>query len=396
MTIYSRNAQIVGKNINTDKGVFNLFDAFQLKGEGAWGQVPEAFVVTTLDENTITLTGGLYKVFLGGGGGGGCNTNYDDGGFGGVFSFEVNLPGGTYYAGVGAGGKYNSSYGSNGYRNAFNYPCRGGNGEYGSNAGSGSGGGGSYLKAATTPATAHWNNYLGIVGGGGGAGSHAFTANFGGHGFGTGGGAWSANYANSSRGGKNGFDGSGGAGGNPAYGSSSGLYGGNADQSGQLTGGSAGTGSGQNGGGAGGGGAGAGGGSPNDAGHGGYVSTSTTVGSYMADTIPRGGGGGGGHPNNCGATGGGGGVLLFQDYNTSWGTTQGTHIPYWNSSISSASITHYTAWGELATYSSTYLGINLTTNQLSGKSQSGVYTTAGGDGFVVVATKDKTVTPSFV
>ena len=395
MTIYSRNGQVIGENRNIDKGVFNLFDAHQLKGTGAWGSEPEAFVVTSWDETNITLSGGAYKVFLGGGGGGGSSISGSLGGFGGVFWFEVNLDPGTYYAGVGAGGKYNSNNASNGYRNSFSYACRGGSGEYGNSAGSGSGGGGSYLKAASTPSTAHWNNYLGIVGGGGGAASHGFTSNYGGHGFGTGGAGWSANYANSTVGGKNGFDGNGGAGGNPANGSSSGLYGGNADQASQLFGGSAGTGVGHNGGGggggAGGGGAGAGGGSPTDAGHGGYISASTTVSPYLAETIPRGGGGGGGHSNNCGATGGGGGVLIFQDYPNSWGTTQGTAIPHWNSSISNASITHYGAWSDLATYSATYFGTNLTTGTLSGKCAKGNSTTAGGDGFVVIASLNKTI-----
>ena len=391
MTIYSRNAQIIGEYRGTDKGVFNSFDAHQLKGLGTWGSVPEAYVVMALNENTITLSGGTYRVFLGGGGGGGCNTSYDYGGLGGVFWFDVTLDGGTYYAGVGAGGKYNGTTVNNGYRNASGYAMRGGNGEYGRSAGSGSGGGGSYLKAAATPETAHWNNYLGISGGGGGCASHGFTANFGGHGFGVGGGAYSADNANYSNGGRNGWDGSGGAGGTPVYGSSTGLYGGNADISGELRGGSAGVGNGHNGGGggggAGGGGAGAGGGGQSDAGHGGYISTSTTVGSYTAETRPRGGGGGGGHNNNCGGTGGGGGVLLFADYTNSWtGTTQGGDIPYWSTSISSASISHYNAWGDLASYSSSYLGINLTTNQLSGKCARGHTTTAGGNGFVVIAT----------
>ena len=162
-----------------------------------------------------------------------------------------------------------------------------------------------------------------------------------------------------------------------------------------MVGGSAGSSSGHNGGGggggAGGGGAGGGGGAPADAGHGGYISVSTTVTPYSAITIPRGGGGGGGHSNNCGATGGGGGVLLFTDYTNSWGTTQGTAIPYWNSDISTAVITHYGAWSDLATYSTTYFGTDLTTGILSGKCAKGITTTAGGDGFVVIASKNQTV-----
>ena len=395
MTIYSRNGQIIGENVNTDKGVFNLYDAHQLKNAGKWGTEPEAFVITSLNETQISLAGGTYRVFLGGGGGGGSSIADARGGLGGVFWFEVNLASGIYYAGVGAGGKYNSSNAANTYRNTNSYVCRGGSGEYGNNAGSGSGGGGSYLKAGNTPSTAHWNDYLGIVGGGGGAASHGFTSNYGGHGFGTGGGAWSAHYANSAKGGNNGFDGNGGTGGNPAQGTSSGLYGGNADIGSRLYGGSAGTGSGHNGGGGGGGaggaGAGAGGGSPQDAGHGGFISTTTTVTPYLAEAVPRGGGGGGGHSNNCGGTAGGGGVLLFTDYPNSWGIVEGTDIPYWGGSTSSAVITQYAAWGDLATYSATYLGTNLTQTTLAGKCAKGVTTTAGGDGFVVIASLNKTI-----
>ena len=400
MTIYSRNAQVVGENTGiTDKGIFNLFDAHQLVGLDSWGGNPEAFVVTALNETTVTLSGGTYKIFLGGGGGGGSSYSSEPGGLGGVFSFEANLAGGTYYAGVGAGGKYTSTSSTNGYRNSSSYACRGGNGSYGNSAGSGSGGGGSYLKSALTPSTAHWNNYLGIVGGGGAAATHGFPANFGAHGFGTGGPAWSSNWANTTVGGKNGFDGSGGTGGNPAYDPSttSGLYGGDADQNGQLYGGPAGTSSGHNGGGggggAGGGAAGAGGGGKLDAGHGGYVSTTTTVGSYTASTIPRGGGGGGGHNNNCGACGGGGGVLLFSDYTNSWGTVEGTNIPYWGSDIGSSVIQHYTAWTELSGYSSQYFGTDLTATNgtLNGKCAKGLGTTAGGDGFVVIASLNQVV-----
>ena len=105
MTIYSRNAQVVGENTGiTDKGIFNLFDAHQLVGLDSWGGNPEAFVVTALNETTVTLSGGTYKIFLGGGGGGGSSYSSEPGGLGGVFSFEANLAGGTYYAGVGAGG----------------------------------------------------------------------------------------------------------------------------------------------------------------------------------------------------------------------------------------------------------------------------------------------------
>ena len=398
MTIYSRNSQLIGENRTNDKGIFNLFDAHQLKGLGAWGSEPEAYVVTALDQSSITLSGGIYRVFLGGGGGGGSSISGERGGLGGVFWFNVALAAGTYYAGVGAGGKYTSTSATNVYRNGAGYACRGGNGTYGNSAGSGSGGGGSYLKGAVAPTTAHWNNYYGIVGGGGGACSHGFAANNGGHGFGVGGTGWSASYANSTGGGKNGWDGSGGAGGNPANGTSSGLYGGNADNANQLVGGDAAYSTGHNGGGggggAGGGGAGAGGGNPPDAGHGGYVSTSTTVGSYTAEAVPRGGGGGGGHSNNCGGTAGGGGVLLFEDYTNSWGTTQGTHIPHWSTSnITTSTVNQYTAWGDLATYSSTYLGTDLTAGTLNGKCTYGLTTTAGGDGFVVIASLN-TVVPS--
>lgn len=395
MTIYSRNAQIIGANINSDKGIFNLYDQHQLKGKNTWGQISEAFVITSLDQTTVNLSGGTYRIFLGGGGGGGSSIAGERGGLGGVFWFDVNLVAGTYYAGVGAGGKYTSTSATNPYRNGVGYACRGGNGTYGNSAGSGSGGGGSYFKGDATPTTAHWNNYYAIVGGGGGAASHGFNANNGGHGFGVGGTGYSDNYANSTVGGKNGFDGSGGAGGNPSSGTASGLYGGDADQSGQLVGGDAAYSTGHNGGGggggAGGGAAGAGGGSPPDAGHGGYISTNNVVGSYNTDTVARGGGGGGGHGSNCGGTGAGGGVLLFADYDNSWGTTQGTNIPHWSgSSITTSTVSQYTAWGNLSSYSSTYFGTDLTTGTLSGKSTYGESTTAGGDGFIVIASLNKT------
>jgi len=394
MTIYSRNAQLIGENRTNDKGIFNLFDAHQLKGLYQWGPRPEAYVVTALNESSITLSGGIYRVFVGGAGGGGSSIVNERGGLGGIIWFEVALAAGTYYAGVGAGGKHTSISSANLYRNTTGYVCRGGSGTYGSNGGSGSGGGGSYFKGDALPSTAHWDKYYSIVGGGGGAATHSFNANNGGHGFGVGGCAYNNEYPNTTKGGKNGFDGSGGDGGDPV--SNTGIYGGNADIASRLRGGTAPYGNtqsgGAGGGGAGGGGAGANGGTSTTAGHGGYVSTSTTVGSYSAEVIPRGGGGGGGHPNTCAGTGGGGGILVFTEYNNSWGTGPGTHIPYWsNSNITISTVDQYTAWGDLSTYSSTYFGTDLTTGALSGKCTYGLTTTAGGDGFVVIASLDKVI-----
>jgi len=398
MTIYSRNAQLIGENRTNDKGIFNLFDAHQLKGLNKWGTLPEAYVVTALNESSITLSGGIYRVFVGGAGGGGASQSGERGGLGGIIWFEVALEPGTYYAGVGAGGKYTSTSSTNLYRNTAGYVCRGGSGTYGDNGGSGSGGGGSYFRGDAIPSTAHWNKYYSIVGGGGGAATHGFDANNGGHGFGVGGGAYSTAYPNTTNGGKNGFDGSGGAGGDAV--TNTGLDGGDADNANQLIGGtppyrSSDKNGGAGGGGAGGGGAGANGGTTSTtADHGGYVSTSTTVGSYSAEVIPRGGGGGGGHSNDCAGTGGGGGILVFTDYNNSWGETQGTDIPHWaNSNITTSTVDQYTAWGDLSTYSSTYFGADLTASggALNGKCTHGLLTTAGGDGFVVIASLDTVI-----
>lgn len=358
----------------------------------------EAFIITALNETEFTIVGGEYRVFLGGGGGGGSSSGRS-GGFGGIFWFDLFLPPGSYVAGVGAGGRYTSISSINLYRNSESYPCRGGSGSFGNSAGSGSGGGGSFLRAVETPSTEHWNNYLGIVGGGGGCATHDYTSNYGGHGFGVGGAAWSDYYPgslNNSFTGRNGFD-STGAGGIPVSGTAANNYGGNANISAQLFGGSAssysaGHNGGGGGGGAGGGASGAGGDSLRTlgSGAGGYISTSTTVGSYTAVTVPRGGGGGGGHQNDVGGTGGGGGVLLFSraGFTNSWGTSQGVNVPHYNTSlIASTSKTVYAAWSELSSYSASYLGQNLTTGILSNKCNGANGNNIAGDGFVIVTTR---------
>ena len=384
----------------------------------------EAFVVTALNESTITLSGGTYKVFLGGGGGGG--SSYADysgnaiyGGYGGIFWFEAYLPYGSYEVGVGAGGQNNNAVNgitANPALNSNTYVMRGGAGSVGGlGHSSGSGGGGSYLKTNFTISQANWNNYLGIVGGGGAAATHGFTSNSGGHGFGVGGTSWSANYPNSTYAGKNGFDGNNGTGGTSPT-SSSNLNGGSSSVQDQLFGGAAHYyGSGHNGG-AGGGGAGggsAGSGGDNNRGtqtniNGGYISTTTTTNGYTTEVVPRGGGGGGGHNNDCGGTGAGGGVLLFTAYTNSWDATVGNGIPHWTgtnrqqgsytASAADGGIAAYTAYGDLQTYTQTYFGTDLTGSGqvLFEKCKKGTYTTAGNHGFVVIATKDTSVTPTYI
>ena len=384
----------------------------------------EAFVVTALNESTITLGGGTYRVFLGGGGGGGSSYANYYGGYGGLFWFEAFLPPGSYEVGVGAGGQNNNASGGSTANPALNsntYVMRGGAGSVGGRThSSGSGGGGSYLKANFTLNQANWNNYVGIVGGGGASATHSFTSNSGGHGFGVGGTAWSANYPNSTYAGKNGFDGNNGTGGTSVT-SSSNLNGGSASVQNQLFGGSAfaytsDSNSGGHNGGAGGGGAGggsAGSGGDNNRGtqtgiNGGYISTTTTVNGYTTEVVPRGGGGGGGHSNDCGGTGAGGGILLFTNYTNSWNETQGAGVPSWsnsyrqqasyNASAGFGGMAAYTAYGDLQSYTSTYFGTDLTANGevLVQKCRKGNYLTAGGHGFAVIASKNKVVTPTYI
>ena len=378
----------------------------------------EAFVVTALNESTITLGGGTYRVFLGGGGGGGSSYNSYYGGYGGLFWFEAFLPPGSYEVGVGAGGKNNNAANgtiANPALNSNTYVMRGGAGAVGgNNYSSGSGGGGSYLKANFTLSQANWNNYLGIVGGGGASATHSFTSNSGGHGFGVGGTAWSANYPNSTYAGKNGFDGNNGTGGTSIT-SSSNLTGGSSSVQNQLFGGaahyySAGHNGGAGGGGAGGGSAGSGG--DNNRGtqtniNGGYISTTTTTNGYTTEVVPR-GGGGGGHNSDCGGTGAGGGVLLFTNYTNSWDATVGAGVPSWSDSnrqqgsytqtAALGGMAAYTAYGDLSAYTATYFGTSLIANGqvLYQKCRKGNYLNAGGHGFAVIASKDIVVTPTYI
>lgn len=377
----------------------------------------EAFVVTALNESTIALGGGTYRVFLGGGGGGGMSQASYYGGYGGLFWFEAFLPPGSYEVGVGAGGQNNNAANggtANPALNSNTYVMRGGSGSVGGNtASSGSGGGGSYLKANFTLNQANWNNYVGIVGGGGAAASHAFTANSGGPGFGVGGTSYNTQYPNTYA--KNGFDGNDGTGG-PSPTGTAGLAGGSASVQNQLFGGSAVAYSAGHNGGAGGGGAGGGSaGSGGDANRptqttidGGYISTTTTVNGYTTEVVPRGGGGGGGHSSDCGGTGAGGGVLLFTNYTNSWNATQGAGVPIWSTAMRQAAlytangagggIVGYTAYGDLQSYTSTYFGTDLTGSGqlLFEKCKKGNYLTAGGHGFAVIASKDIVVTPTYI
>ena len=391
----------VGRVIAGKAGIYDLDTDFLL-GAG----ISTAYVVTTINESTIVVAKtGTYRVWLGGAGGGGANGL---GGYGGIFYFDIDLVGGeTVYAGVGAGGTGPST--SQGlYQNSASYACRGGNGGGASGyAWGGAGGGGSYLKLATPGSRANYNGYVGIAGGGGGGCTHSYTANYGGHGFGVGGTAWSTSYAETNSGtvgsigtlgGRNGFstDGFQGAQGYPQ---SSGSYGGSCNPntysgspgvSGQLVGAqgslsTTGYGGGGGGGGAGGGASGASGGASGLGNPGGYLSTSTTLGSYTTVINAMGGGGGGSHGNNCGGTAGGGGTLLFTAYTNSWGSTQGTQIPYWQNSIGSATLSQYTAWSNLSTYSTTYLGSNYTTGTLSNKCTRGGNNGTGSNGFVLIA-----------
>jgi len=379
-----------------------------------------AFLIKTINTNLITIPAGTYRIFMSGSGGGG--TGYTTGGYaghyggqGGLFWIDATLPSGQYAVGIGAGGKYTSDNSYNPKRNNNAYVMSGGQGSYGDGWGSGSGGGGTYLRwyANSDPGIPNWDRYIFITGGGGGCASHQYTYNAGGHGFGVAGTAWSTELPNSSSyAGKNGFD-STGAGGNRRAGSNVYNDGGDADINGQLYGGNAyalsnGHNGGGGGGGAGGGGAGGGGGSRSSGnssstnGRGGYLSTNTTVSgyggtNYTAEVNPRGGGGGGGHSNDCGATGGGGGVLIFSDYNNSWGSTQGTHIPYWNGNRQNQGSYHiadYTAYNDLISYTNSYI-INSPSNYwdianassgLYQRGYSGYQNVAGGDGFVFIHT----------
>lgn len=382
-----------------------------------------AFLIKTINTHLITVPAGTYRIFMSGAGGGG--TGYNSGGYsghyggqGGLFWIEATLPAGQYQVGIGAGGKFTNTTSYNPERNNNAYVMSGGQGSYGNGWGSGSGGGGTYLRwyANSDPGIPNWDRYIFIVGGGGGCASHNYTYNAGGHGFGVAGTAWSTELPNGSQyAGKNGFN-STGAGGNRRSGSNGYNDGGDANGNGQLYGGDAYALSnehngGGGGGGAGGGGAGGGGGNrtfSNASQRGGYISTNTTVSgyggiNYTAEVNPRGGGGGGGHPNDCGATGGGGGVLIFSDYNNSWGTTQGTHIPYWNGNRQNAGIYHiadYTAYNDLISYTNNYItgsphnnywNIASSSSGLYQRGYSGYQNVAGGDGFIFMHTLNKTM-----
>jgi hypothetical protein len=323
----------------------------------------------TLNESTYVVEAtDTYRVWIGGGGGAGAAGT---GGSGGIFSFDIQLNAGeTIYAGVGAGGATNSGAIRN---NTSTYQIYGGRGGTGSTGGGG-GGGGSYLKLALPGARAHWNNYVGISGGGGGSARHSFTSNYGGHGFGDGGGGYESFYEGTYAG-VQGFS-SNGSGGSAQ---SSGANGGSANNQNQLHGGSGGgtqNEGGGGGGGAGGGAGGAGGGSCSSGfagGNGGLISSTTSANGFSTVANPRGGGGGGSHGCSCGGCGGGGGILLFSSYPNSWGTSQGSQIPNWSSA--STSLT-YTAWNALDN--------NIKSSYLSGKCLGGTPSTNGGDGFVYI------------
>jgi hypothetical protein len=376
-----------------------------------------AFLITTIDTHVITLPSGEYRIFMIGGGGGGSSASSSSyGGAGGFFWMEGFLPGGTYEVGVGAGGKYTYTNQYNYALNSSNYPMKGGYGSYGSSNGSGSGGGGSYLRWNTNsnPNVANWDRYIFIVGGGGAVATHNYTYNAGGHGFGVAGTAWSTELPNSSSyAGKNGFN-STGAGGFRRAGSNQYNDGGGTSIANSLNGGNTYAYSSGHNGGAGGGGAGGGGGGGGGDGNrpsylksqdGGYISTNTTVTGYggvqyTSEVTPRGGGGGGGHSSDCGATGGGGGLLLFTEYTNSWGSTQGTNIPYWSSSLrqngGAYHMSDYTAYSDLISYTNSYIlgspsnfwNIQSSSSTLYKKGWPGAGGTAGGNGMVFIISKD--------
>jgi hypothetical protein len=373
----------------TDIGGIHTLESTHQFPKAAVPGTPTATIFTSINENMwVCPASGTYRVYALGGGGAGASGR---GGLGGFFYADITFTQGeTIYVGVGAGGLGSSAIG-----NSSGYFMRGGTGGTGST--SGAGGGGSYVASIdqSDPRPHTWTgtrSYFLIAGGGGGSADHGFTANVGGHGFGVGGGAYSAEYANTTGGGKNGFDGNNGVGGTKV--SSTGTDGGSAWSALHLVGGAGGVQSNSGGGGGGGAGSGAGGAAGGSTsgnttpGPGGHLSTSTTTGyggSYTAEFIPRGGGGGGGHGSNCGGCGGGGGSLLYTGYNNSWGTTQGTQIPYWSgSSAVTASLNQYTAYNQFITDCSTYLGVSNMIATLSVNTSTAGLNANGQNGFVAI------------
>jgi hypothetical protein len=370
----------------TDIGGIHTLESTHQFPKAAAGGTPTATIFTSINENTwVCPSSGTYRVYALGAGGAGASGR---GGLGGFFYSDITFTQGeTIYVGVGAGGLGSSAIGNSG-----TYVMRGATGGSGSTAGAG--GGGSYV-ASDNPSDSrpHVNistrSYFLIAGGGGGSADHGFTANIGGHGFGVGGGAYSAEYANTAGGGNNGWDGTAGGGGTKR--TSAGTDGAGIYSYHKLDGGAGGTQSqsgGGGGGGAGGGGGGAGGGTAGAAttpGSGGYISDITTVGTYTAEMTPAGGGGGGAHGNNCGACGGGGGSLIFTNYNNSWGTTQGTQIPYWTGSNAvTASLNQYTAYNQFITDCSTYLGVSNMITTLGVSTSTAAGNADGQNGFVAI------------